>query len=421
MNDVSNSSIESRRSFLCCGTLLFAGLFAPSESRAFSFADGTSNPCWPGAAWSSEEAALIQATFDGIDAGQYIDVHAHLLGTGDSGSGCFVHPSLYQLWRPIEVLRRKVILNGACVDESRGEIDRQYVSRMQALLNDFPFGAKSTLFAFDRAYDDAGRADDANSTFHVPNTYAQRLAKDSNRFEWVASIHPYRDDVIEALARAKAEGAIALKWLPSAMNIDWKDKRCVRVYEWLAREGFPLISHFGEEKAVPGANKDDFVNPLYARIPLEQGVRLVVAHCATLGHAHDLESNSKRRVPCFDLFARLMNEKKYESVLFADVSAVFQSNRKPLVWQRLLREQPWHARLLQGSDYPLPGVWPLYDVDALAKSKVLDEKHVAPLKSIRRRNPLLFEVAMKRHLNFEGHRLAATVFETRRYFSRMVM
>jgi uncharacterized protein len=420
VSSLKPTSIDSRRGFLCCGTLLFAGLFANKDSDAISFSDGTSNPCWPNETWTAEERALIQSTFDGIDAKQYIDVHAHLLGTGDSGSGCFVHPSLYQLWRPIEVLRRKAILNGACVIESRGEIDKQYVGTLAKLLHDFPSGAKTTLFAFERAYDDVGRADDANSTFYVPNAYAESLAKNSDRFEWVASVHPYREDAIEALIRAKANGAIALKWLPSAMNIDWNDKRCLRVYEWLARERFPLISHFGEEKAVPGAKKHDLINPLYARVPLEQGVRLIMAHCATLGSAPDLESNSKREVPCFDLFARLMNEKKYESVLFADISAAFQSNRKPHVWQRLLRNQEWHSRLLQGSDYPLPGVWPLYDVDALVKADVLEEKHVVPLKSIRRRNALLFEVALKRHLSFEGLRFAPSVFETRRYFSAAV-
>ncbi|MEO7405126.1 MAG: hypothetical protein ABIU95_15800, partial [Burkholderiales bacterium] len=33
-------------------------------------------------------------------------VHCHLLGTGDSGSGCTTHPFAHQWWHPIEVALR---------------------------------------------------------------------------------------------------------------------------------------------------------------------------------------------------------------------------------------------------------------------------------------------------------------------------
>ena len=49
-------------------------------------------------------------------------------------------------------------------------------------------------------------------------------------FEWVASIHPYRTDALEALEQAKRDGARAVKWLPSAMGIDPASPRCDRFY-----------------------------------------------------------------------------------------------------------------------------------------------------------------------------------------------
>ncbi len=341
-------------------------------------------------------------------------MHAHLLGTGDSGSGCHVNASLYSLWRPIEVLRRKNILGAACVDETTSDVDRQYLGTLSRLMADFPAGAKAALLAFECAYDDRGKRDLAQSTFHVPNEYAAAaVAAHRERFEWVASVHPYREDAVPRIAAARAKGAIALKWLPSATNINWRDARLNPVYEYLARTRMPLIAHFGEEKAVPGAGRDEFLNPLLARIPLERGVRLIMAHCASLGHAADLDRTSKSTVPCFELFARLMGERTFEPLLLADTSAVFQDNRSAVVWQRIIAETAWHPRLVHGSDYPLPGVWPLYNLEALTYANVLDPTLVPTLQSIRRRNVLLFDFVLKRQLRFGGTTLASSVFMAR--------
>jgi uncharacterized protein len=406
----------TRRNFLCCGTLLFAGLFGlNNDANAFGFRDGLSNPCATGDAFSPEAQALIAASFADIDPSQYIDMHAHLLGNGDSGSGCHVNDSLYSLWRPIEVLRRKAILGAGCVVEAAGDVDRQYVATLTRLMSEFPQGAKAALFAFDNAYDDHGQIDLPQSTFHVPDTYTRTTsANNAKRFEWVASVHPYREDAVAAITDAQAKGAIALKWLPSAMNINWNEARLKPIYDHLAKTRMPLIAHFGEEKAVPGAQRDEFLNPLHARVPLAYGVRLIVAHCATLGKATDLESTSKNVAPCFDLFARLMADRNYDGLLLADISAVFQDNRSPDVWRRVLSETDWHPRLIQGSDYPLPGVWPLYNLHALVAAGLLNADVVPTLQAIRRRNVLLFDFVLKRQLSSRGAKFSPSVFEARR-------
>jgi uncharacterized protein len=412
---------QSRRDFVCCGALLFAGLLggAPGNATALNFKDGLNNPCDGDRAWTPAERDLIDAAFAGIDAANYIDIHAHLLGTGDSGSGCEVHDSLYSIWQPIEFLRRKQILSGACVKESAGEIDRQYVAQLARMMNDFPTGAKTALLAFDHAHDDRGAKDLDKSSFHVPNAYARSVAQmKASRFEWIASVHPYREDAVAAIAKARAEGAIALKWLPSAMNIDWRDARLTRVYDYLTQTQMPLLAHFGAEKAVKGAHRDEFLNPLHARVPLERGVRLIIAHAASMGNAPDLESTSKKPTPCFDLFTRLMNDRSYENRLLADVSAVFFCNRDANVWQRILSNTHWHSRLLHGSDHPLPGVWPLYDVDMLVRANLLDARLAPTLKSIRRKNAVLFDFVLKRCLRSGEHRFAESVFEVRKTLDR---
>lgn len=353
----------SRRHLLqgCCGALavgLFTGLVGGQPAQA---AGTLRNPCLATEAAAGPGQAFVDEALAGIDATRLVDTHAHLLGNGDAGSGCTVHPSMHQWWRPTEVLRRRALLNASCVPADAQSIDRAYVERLQTLAAGFPAGARWWLFAFDQACDEAGQPAPDWTTFHVPDAYAQQVAAAlPSRFAWVASIHPYRPDALARLDAALAGGAVAVKWLPSAMNIDPRDPRCRPFCERLAHAGVPLIVHFGEENAVPGAGRDDLVNPLLARHLMAHGTRVVVAHCASLGKAEDTDLTSAPARSAFDLFTRLMAEREWEGRLFADISAVFQRNRKPVVWQTVLQRQDWHHRLLHGSDYPLPGLIPLF-------------------------------------------------------------
>ncbi len=151
------------------------------------------------------------------------------------------------------------------------------------------------LLAFDFTYDETGKKREDLTTFSISNEYAQRVARARpDRFEWIASVHPYREDAVPALEAAKAGGARAVKWLPPTMNIDLASPRCVPVYEALVRLNLPLLIHVGEEKAVPGAGRDELANPLYLRKPLEAGVRVIAAHCASLGNGPDLDGGVER-------------------------------------------------------------------------------------------------------------------------------
>lgn len=403
-----------RRHVLCCSAALSAGLFTGLDARA----GGWRNPCRAALPAELAQHPLLVQAFDDIDPVALWDMHAHLLGTGDSGSGCTVHASMQQWWHPVEVLRRKVLLNAACVAPDAASVDVAYVARLRALASDFPSGARWLLFAFDQACDDGGEVAPDWTTFHVPNAYAAQVAAaNPERFGWVASVHPYRHDALERLDATLAAGALALKWLPSAMNIDLRDARCRPFYERLRARRVPLIVHCGEEKAVTGADREAYGNPLRVRAALEAGVTVVVAHAASLGAALDLDRRSQPRRAAFDLWARLMDEPAWRGLLYADLSAVFQVNRRPTVWRTLLQRDDWHARLLHGSDYPLPGVMPLYDPAGLAAEGLLDEAAVAPLRAIRDHNPLLFEFALKRSVRSGTARLHPLVFDTRRLWA----
>jgi mannonate dehydratase len=120
------------------------------------------------------------------------------------------------------------------------------------------------------------------------------------------------------------------------------------------------------------------------------------------------------------LFERMMEDARYDGLLYGDISAMPQVNRAAPALARVIGRTDWHARLLNGSDYPLPGVMPLFSVDYLVSLGLLQERAAPTLKAIRAHNPLLFDFVLKRHLRSGGKSLARSVFETRGFFERAV-
>jgi mannonate dehydratase len=200
------------------------------------------------------------------------------------------------------------------------------------------------------------------------------------------------------------------------MGIDPASAACDRFYQVLNKLDLPLIAHGGLERAVLGRGEHDFGNPLRLRRALDAGVRVVVAHCASIGEDRDLDRGANGPyVESFSLFERVFE--KYNRC-YGDVSAMTQVNRAGPALTRVIENQGWHARLLNGSDYPLPGVMPIFSVDFLVSLKLLPESAAPVLREIRLHNPLLFDFVLKRHLRSNGKALGAGVFETRAFFMR---
>jgi mannonate dehydratase len=193
---------------------------------------------------------------------------------------------------------------------------------------------------------------------------------------------------------------------------------CDRFYAAAARLGLPLISHAGLERAVLGTDIQDYGNALRLRRALDAGVRVVVAHCASMGQDRDLDRGANGPpVDSFELFARLMDEPRYAKLLHGDLSALTQVNRASGTLARVLRREDWHARLLNGSDYPLPGLMPIFSVEFIVSLGLLDAAAAPVLTEIRAHNPLLFDFVLKRSLRLKGRGLPGEVFETRPFFA----
>ena len=404
----------NRRQFL--GAIGAESLVAGCD---FSLADGVFNACGARLPDRLRTHALVAAAWSGLDAAAVWDVHCHVFGTGDSGSGLWINPIMERIWQPQQYLQRMFYLNAGCVHDSPGNVDASVVDRLLNQCEAMPAGFHALLFAFDWARDEAGQPVRERSTFFVPDDYVAGLAaRYPAHFEWAASIHPHDPAALDRLDAVVARGARAVKWLPTAQGIDPASTRCDRFYRKLADLRLPLITHAGDERAVRGFG-EDLGNPLRLRRPLDAGVRIVVAHCASLGAGRDLDTRESSLVPNFDLFARLMDEPRYTGNLAGDISAVTQGNRMNVA-ATLLARRDWHARLLNGSDYPLPGVLPLISLPALVERELLDPAAVALLREIRDHNALLFDFVLKRSLVNNGAGFARSVFETRPFFASPV-
>lgn len=379
---------------------------------------GFTNPCLSPLPESVTQHPLLQTIWTGLDPAQVWDCHVHLVGGGDPASEAWFSPNMDSTWHPLLKVQKKFYMNASCVDEAPGQLDRSYVARLLSLVEGMKPGFKTMLFAFDWFHDENGQPDRSRSIFHIPDHYAAQVAhRHPGAFEWAASIHPYRADCVKALQSAVSEGARAIKWLPPAMGIDPLSPRCDRFYAALASLDVPIISHAGRELAVQGGNPD-FGNPLRLRRAMDHGVRVVIAHCASDGDDQDIDQGANGpRVRSYELFARLMDEPRYADKLFADISALTQFNR---AWalKSVMQRKDWHPRLLNGSDYPLPGVMPLFSASDMADMGLLDPAAVPLLQAIRSHNPLLFDFALKRLLRLNQTQFPASVFETRRFFER---
>lgn len=363
---------------------------------------------------SQDASDLIKRAFDDIDPARLIDHHVHIAGLGSNGSRAFVNAKMRTWKHPFHRLKFKVYMSSAGVhDEHRA--DAQLFQRLTDLIANIPNHGKHRLLAFDKNYRPDGSVNLGKTEFYVPNEYVFKLAEQyPDMFVPNISVNPYRPDAIAELEKWARRGARVVKWLPNAMGIDPSDPRCDSFYQKMTEFDLILLSHGGEEKAVEAKEDQKLGNPLLLRRPLDHDVKVIVAHCAGLGTNEDLDSARRAQIDNFDLFLRLMDDQRYEGLVFGEVSAMTQFNRvgKPLT--TILAREDLHERLVNGSDYPLPAVNVLIRTRPLLKHGYITAKESNCLKEIYQYNPLLFDFVLKRAIKLPGteRRLPASVFMT---------
>lgn len=361
---------------------------------------------------SVQASDLIKRSFADIDPQRLVDYHTHVAGIGKGGTDLFVNPKLGSWRHPLNRIKFKVYLSAAAVSDVE-QADTQMIARLVRLVSNIDGHGKHRLLAFDKNYNRDGSANLEKTEFYVPNDYVFALAEQyPDCFEPVISVNPYRADALAELERSARRGARMVKWLPNAMGIDPSDPLCDPFYQKMKELDLVLLSHGGEEKAVEAEEDQKLGNPLLLRRALDHGVKVIVAHCAGLGDNEDLDDPQRRRIHNFDLFVRLMEEQRYEGLVFADISAMTQFNRMLRPLATILARDDLHERLVNGSDYPLPAINALIRTRALVKQGYITREERAYLNEIYNYNPPLFDFALKRALKLPGtqKRLPAALF-----------
>ncbi len=358
--------------------------------------------------------ALVESAVAEFRGAPAFDHHVHVAGLGTGATGCRANPKFLTWWHPKERIQFLAYERANGVDDL-ARTDEQLAARLLHLARNAGV-SRFGLLAFDAHYGPEGAVHEDETEFYVPNTYVEQLARENPAlFETIASVHPYRPDAVAELERCAAAGARLVKWLPNAMGMDPADPRCDAFYAAMARLGLTLLTHAGTEHAIESAAAQEFGNPLRLRRALDAGVRVIVAHCASLGQGLDLDDPARPSVDNFDLFLRLMDDPRYAGRVFGEISALTQFNRADRYLETMLARTDLHERLVNGSDYPLPSIDVLFQTGTLARAGFLTAEEADQLDEIWDVNPLLFDFVLKRALKHpkSGAKFPASVFRRR--------
>ena len=122
-----------------------------------NFSDGVFNACTAHLPDRLRADPLVAAAWRGLDPANVWDMHCHVFGNGDSGSGLWFNPALERVVPVQGYLQRLFYLNASCANEAPGRVDESVIDRLLNQCEEMPDGFRTLLFAFDWARDAAGR------------------------------------------------------------------------------------------------------------------------------------------------------------------------------------------------------------------------------------------------------------------------
>ena len=264
-----------------------------------------------------------------------IDMHVHMVSNGSSGKGGWLRLNgWHRLLAGFMV--RQLGLHPRILE---GDLDELYAEKLRRLVQASSMDAV-VLLAHERVYDPDGRLREDLGSMYVPNDLVLQLAHVHDEFLAGVSIHPARADAIPELERCISAGAVLMKCLPNCQNIDCSDPRYRSFWEKMAELKLPLLAHTGGEHTVPIVNPA-LADPKRLRLPLECGVTVIAAHCATRSGLLD-----------HDYFGDWISMLGEFPNLYGDVSAMVSLNRCGHL--RDCSRPDLSGRILHGSDFPVP-------------------------------------------------------------------
>lgn len=219
------------------------------------------------------------------------------------------------------------------------------------------------LLAFDAYHDDDGRRPplpetrrQLGSDIYTSNSLiCNACRRHPERYLFGASVHPYRANAVACVEEVFARGACLLKWIPQHQNINVADPRTLDVLRCCARLGLPILVHYSGEFALSTQHRE--YRPVAGLLEVLRTLRAegampitIVAHAAT-----PVTPFGERRSHSA-LIAALLGEFA-DAPLYADISALASWSKVDFL-RRLARRQDLHAKLLFGTDFPVPPALP---------------------------------------------------------------
>ena len=264
------------------------------------------------------------------------DMHCHTAGIGAGESGCFVSKELKNNFR------FKVYLKafGVTLPEVETKGDQILMKRLADRLEESTRVGAAIILAMDGVIDDQGNLDRERTEFFVPNEYVSKEVSKYPNLYFGASVNPNRTDALDRLQWAKDNGALLVKWLPSIQYIDPGNKSFEPFYRKLIELDLPLLTHAGQERSFTHS-RDELADPVRLKLPLDLGVKVIVAHAASTGKNEGQED-----------IDRLIGMLESYPNLYSDISSMTQIN-KPGYLRQALKEKRFEGKLLYGSDFPL--------------------------------------------------------------------
>ena len=299
-----------------------------------------------------------------------IDMHFHVVGRGNDinqvNDNVFFYPEdnntlltgvLYKL---VEKTLGEV---GADFDQS-GTIDtNEYLNLIYNSLSTSKEIQGVVLLGLDALYGPrSGKLDERKTDLWVSNRFLARKVKELNdqlmkendsrkrekRFYWGASVSPNRKNWRKEMEFVLNDpNAVLMKLIPSVQHIDLQDPRHKDYYKSLAKNRMPLLCHVGPEYSFPeGIREKERDHFRLLEKPLECGVTVIAAHCATPVFPTD-----KNETKEFYRFMQRANSGG-KVQLWGDTSAFSLLTRIPILEEILETFPPeW---LVHGSDFPIP-------------------------------------------------------------------
>jgi hypothetical protein len=279
---------------------------------------------------------LLGAAVVGAETADFLlDIHVHLFGIGEGGTGCRMSDKIkggFQFKFLVSALQLRE--KGKTLDERYEQVLAEQVKQSGL--------SKAAILGQDAVYDRHGQPDWDRTSFYVPNDHVFAVvARHPEIMIPCPSINPDRADALQELARCHEKGARLFKIHPPTQGVDVADRKHAKFFRRCTELDMAVLVHTGHEHSAPVIDKD-LAGPRRLEFALDQGCTIVACHAGT-----GWTTDTPDQLPEFQALL-----KRYPK-LWGD-TAVLGTAGRVRDFTRLLEDPLARNRLLHGSDFPFP-------------------------------------------------------------------